>query len=96
MSTSSVNQPPGRELFELLLLMERRDGQCGAHHGGDSVLRYARQDRKESAARCHLGQADGEHGVGGRSDRVLAIDFHQHQLQGSSTCRSNLYAARCL
>ncbi len=87
--------PPAENVMELLLLIDaaRRASAaritCVMPYYG-----YARQDRKDqprvpigAKLMANMIQAAGV-------DRVLGVDFHQHQLQGSSTFPS-IISTRC-
>ena len=60
----------------------RPPGLGGTHHLRHALLRVFATGSKGPASRGHRRQARRQPDRGAGADRVLGIDFHQHQLQG--------------
>src|SRR3990172_11834904 len=74
--------PPAENMMELLLLMDAaRRASAARITAVIPYFGYARQDRKDQP-RVAISAKLMANLVSMGADRVLAIDFHQHQLQG--------------
>ncbi len=75
--------PPAENLIELLLLMDAaRRASAARITAVIPYFGYARQDRKDQPRVAISAKLMANMVVTAGADRVLAIDFHQHQLQG--------------
>jgi ribose-phosphate pyrophosphokinase len=75
--------PPAENLLELLLLMDAAKRASAARITAViPYFGYARQDRKDQPRVAISAKLMANLVSGAGADRVLAIDFHQHQLQG--------------
>ncbi|MDH5315473.1 MAG: ribose-phosphate pyrophosphokinase [Gemmatimonadota bacterium] len=75
--------PPAENLLELLLLMDAAKRASAARITAViPYFGYARQDRKDQPRVAISAKLMANLVSGSGADRVLAIDFHQHQLQG--------------
>jgi ribose-phosphate pyrophosphokinase len=75
--------PPAENLLELLLLMDAaRRASAARITAVIPYFGYARQDRKDQPRVAISAKLMANMVVTAGADRVLAIDFHQHQLQG--------------
>jgi ribose-phosphate pyrophosphokinase len=75
--------PPGDNLLELLLLMDAaRRASAARITAVIPYFGYARQDRKDQPRVAISAKLMANMVSAAGADRVLAIDFHQHQLQG--------------
>jgi ribose-phosphate pyrophosphokinase len=75
--------PPGDNLLELLLLMDAaRRASAARITAVIPYFGYARQDRKDQPRVAISAKLMANMVSVAGADRVLAIDFHQHQLQG--------------
>jgi ribose-phosphate pyrophosphokinase len=75
--------PPGDNLLELLLLMDAaRRASAARVTAVIPYFGYARQDRKDQPRVAISAKLMANMVSVAGADRVLAIDFHQHQLQG--------------
>jgi len=75
-------EPPGAVVPD----RRRAPGERGADHGGAAVLRLrAPGSQGQPRVAISAKSCEPDHGAG--ADRVLGMDFHSHQLQGSSTFR---------
>lgn len=75
--------PPAENLIELLLLMDAaRRASAARITAVMPYFGYARQDRKDQPRVAISAKLMANMVVTAGADRVLAIDFHQHQLQG--------------
>src|SRR5438552_5605863 len=75
--------PPAENMMELLLLMEAaRRASAARVTAVIPYFGYARQDRKEQPRVAISAKLMANMVSMAGADRVLAIDFHQHQLQG--------------
>ncbi len=75
--------PPGDNLLELLLLMDAaRRASAARITSVIPYFGYARQDRKDQPRVAISAKLMANMVSIAGADRVLAIDFHQHQLQG--------------
>jgi ribose-phosphate pyrophosphokinase len=75
--------PPGDNLLELLLLMDAaRRASAARITAVIPYFGYARQDRKDQPRVAISAKLMANMVSIAGADRVLAIDFHQHQLQG--------------
>jgi len=75
--------PPAENLLELLLLMDAaRRASAGRITAVIPYFGYARQDRKDQGRVAISAKLMANMVSAAGADRVLAIDFHQHQLQG--------------
>ncbi|HEX9755243.1 MAG TPA: ribose-phosphate pyrophosphokinase [Gemmatimonadales bacterium] len=75
--------PPAENILELLLLMDAAKRASAARITAViPYFGYARQDRKDQPRVAISAKLMANLVVQAGADRVLAIDFHQHQLQG--------------
>ena len=75
--------PPGDNLLELLLLMDAgRRASAARITAVIPYFGYARQDRKDQPRVAISAKLMANMVSVAGADRVLAIDFHQHQMQG--------------
>jgi ribose-phosphate pyrophosphokinase len=75
--------PPAENLIELLLLMDAaRRASAARITSVIPYFGYARQDRKDQPRVAISAKLMANIISGAGADRVLAMDFHQHQLQG--------------
>ncbi len=75
--------PPGDNLLELLLLMDAaRRASAARITAVIPYFGYARQDRKDQPRVAISAKLMANMVSTAGADRVLAIDFHQHQMQG--------------
>lgn len=75
--------PPAENLLELLLLMDAaRRASAARITAVIPYFGYARQDRKDQGRVAISAKLMANMVSSAGADRVLAIDFHQHQLQG--------------
>src|SRR5690606_10744173 len=75
--------PPGDNLLELLLLMDAaRRASAARITAVIPYFGYARQDRKDQPRVAISAKLMANMVSTAGADRVLAMDFHQHQLQG--------------
>ena len=75
--------PPAENLLELLLLMDAaRRASAARITAVIPYFGYARQDRKDQGRVAISAKLMANMVSAAGADRVLAIDFHQHQLQG--------------
>ncbi len=75
--------PPAENLLELLLLMDAaRRASAARITAVIPYFGYARQDRKDQPRVAISAKLMANMVSGAGADRVLAMDFHQHQLQG--------------
>jgi ribose-phosphate pyrophosphokinase len=75
--------PPAENLIELLLLMDAaRRASAARITAVMPYFGYARQDRKDQPRVAISAKLMANMVSVAGADRVLAIDFHQHQLQG--------------
>ena len=75
--------PPAENLIELLLLMDAAKRASAARITAViPYFGYARQDRKDQGRVAISAKLMANMVSGAGADRVLAMDFHQHQLQG--------------
>src|SRR4029450_2182733 len=75
--------PPAENMMELLLLMDAaRRGRAARVRGVIPYFGYARQDRKDQPRVAISAKLMANMVSMAGADRVLAMDFHQHQLQG--------------
>jgi len=75
--------PPAENILELLLLMDAAKRASAARITAViPYFGYARQDRKDQPRVAISAKLIANMVTGAGADRVLAIDFHQHQLQG--------------
>ncbi|HEX7023709.1 MAG TPA: ribose-phosphate pyrophosphokinase [Gemmatimonadales bacterium] len=75
--------PPAENLIELLLLMDAaRRASAARITPVIPYFGYARQDRKDQPRVAISAKLMANIISGAGADRVLAMDFHQHQLQG--------------
>ncbi len=75
--------PPAENLLELLILMDAaRRASASRITAVIPYFGYARQDRKDQPRVAISAKLMANMVSGAGADRVLAIDFHQHQLQG--------------
>ena len=75
--------PPAENLLELLLLMDAaRRASAARITAVIPYFGYARQDRKDQGRVAISAKLMANMVVAAGADRVLAMDFHQHQLQG--------------
>jgi len=75
--------PPAENLLELLLLMDAAKRASAARITAViPYFGYARQDRKDQPRVAISAKLMANLVVQAGADRVLAMDFHQHQLQG--------------
>ncbi|HKP28494.1 MAG TPA: ribose-phosphate pyrophosphokinase [Gemmatimonadales bacterium] len=75
--------PPAENILELLLLMDAAKRASAARITAVvPYFGYARQDRKDQPRVSISAKLMANMISGAGADRVLAIDFHQHQLQG--------------
>ncbi len=75
--------PPAENIIELLLLMDAAKRASAARITAViPYFGYARQDRKDQPRVAISAKLMANMVSGSGADRVLAIDFHQHQLQG--------------
>ena len=75
--------PPAENILELLLLMDAAKRASAARITAViPYFGYARQDRKDQPRVAISAKLMANMVSGAGADRVLAIDFHQHQLQG--------------
>ena len=75
--------PPAENVLELLLLMDAAKRASAARITAVvPYFGYARQDRKDQPRVAISAKLMANMISGAGADRVLAIDFHQHQLQG--------------
>jgi ribose-phosphate pyrophosphokinase len=75
--------PPAENILELLLLMDAAKRASAARITAViPYFGYARQDRKDQPRVAISAKLMANLVSGAGADRVLAIDFHQHQLQG--------------
>jgi ribose-phosphate pyrophosphokinase len=75
--------PPAENLMELLLLMDAaRRASAARITAVIPYFGYARQDRKDQPRVAISAKLMANMVSTAGADRVLAIDFHQHQLQG--------------
>ena len=75
--------PPAENLLELLLLMDAaRRASAARITAVIPYFGYARQDRKDQGRVAISAKLMANMVVTAGADRVLAMDFHQHQLQG--------------
>lgn len=75
--------PPGDNLLELLLLMDAaRRASAARITAVIPYFGYARQDRKDQPRVAISAKLMANMVSAAGADRVLSIDFHQHQMQG--------------
>jgi ribose-phosphate pyrophosphokinase len=75
--------PPAENLIELLLLIDAaRRASAARVTAVIPYFGYARQDRKDQPRVAISAKLMANMITGAGADRVLAMDFHQHQLQG--------------
>ena len=75
--------PPAENMMELLLLMDAaRRASAARITAVIPYFGYARQDRKDQPRVAISAKLMANMVSGAGADRVLAMDFHQHQLQG--------------
>src|SRR3954463_13818029 len=75
--------PPAENMMELLLLMDAaRRASAARITAVIPYFGYARQDRKDQPRVAIGAKLMANMIVAAGADRVLSIDFHQHQLQG--------------
>jgi ribose-phosphate pyrophosphokinase len=91
-------QPPADNIMELLLLIDAaRRASAARITAVMPYYGYARQDRKDQPRVAIGAKLVANMIVGAGADRVLGIDFHQHQLQGFFDVPvDHLYAAPVL
>src|SRR5689334_25362647 len=78
-----LTNPPAENLMELLLLMDAAKRASAARVTAViPYFGYARQDRKDQPRVAISAKLMANMVSMAGADRVLAIDFHQHQLQG--------------
>jgi ribose-phosphate pyrophosphokinase len=89
--------PPAENMMELLLLMDAAKRASAARVTAIPYFGYARQDRKDQPRVAISAKLMANMVSMAGADRVLAIDFHQHQLQGFFDLPvDHLYAAPVL
>jgi len=75
--------PPGENILELLLLIDAaRRASAARVTAVVPYFGYARQDRKDQPRVSIAGKLMANLIVAAGADRLITIDFHQHQLQG--------------
>ncbi len=75
--------PPGENILELLLLIDAAKRASAARVTAVvPYYGYARQDRKDQPRVSIAGKLMANLIVAAGADRLITIDFHQHQLQG--------------
>jgi len=80
--------PPADNILEMLLLIDA--ARRASAHRITCVMPYfgyARQDRKDQPRVAIAAKLMANMIQTAGADRVLGLDFHQHQLQGFSMCR---------